>query len=367
MNKDLIDIRIEDENKLVVLYDGQQKLHEDQKTPRYAFRLFLEKEMVAKKPYSQHTKAEFVLEEQGEYRVKIFEKKVDREVQKITTDPVFFGALSEVTKTYKGLKEVVVKAENVTKKFRLYKKTSDIIKSLFSFNKNIEYHVALKNVSFEVKNGEVIGIIGVNGSGKTTLSNLLAGITIPTEGSLEVKGKALMLAVGTGMNSQLTGLENIKFKCLMMGLEEAKIKEITPAIIEFADIGIFIDQPVKTYSSGMRSRLGFAISVNVDPDILIVDEALAVGDARFTERCFGKIQEFVEKGKTIFFISHSAGQMRRFCTKAIWLHDGRIMKYDDIDLVVDEYKQFLRDCSEDNKKSSELSLHLRIKYGIPDT
>jgi len=357
MIKDLIDIKIEDENKLMVSCEAQNET-------RYAFRLFLEKQMIAKKSYSQSAKAEFVLESHGEYKVKVYEKKAEGIVHKTTTDPIIFGILNGAKKTYTGRKEVVIKANNVTKKFKLYKRNSDKIKSLFSFNKNIEYHTALQNISFEVQNGEVIGIIGVNGSGKTTLSNLLAGITIPTEGTLEVKGKALMLAVGTGMNNQLTGLENIKFKCLMMGLDEARIKKITPAIIEFADIGKFIEQPVKTYSSGMRSRLGFAISVNVNPDILIVDEALSVGDARFTERCLDKIQDFVEKGKTIFFVSHSAGQMRRFCTKAVWLHEGRMLRYDDIDLVVDEYKQFLRECSENSKSS--LSLSQKIKYGIYD-
>jgi len=345
MNKDLIDVRLEDEDKLVVFYAAEQK------KARYAFRLVLEKEVIAKRTYSRSKKAEFILEKQGNYTVKIFEKQVEKEVETIITEPIYFDALgSTEKKLYKGTQEVVIKAENITKKYKLYKKTSDKLKSLFSLTKNIEYHLALKNISFEIQNGEVIGIIGVNGSGKSTLSNLLAGITIPTEGSLEVKGKALMLAVGAGMNPHLTGLENIKFKCLMMGFDEAQIKKITPAIIEFAELGKFINQPMKTYSSGMKSRLGFAISVNADPDILILDEALSVGDARFTQRCLDKIQEFVEKGKTIFFVSHSAGQMRQFCTKAIWLHEGEMMLYDDIDLVVNEYQQFIKNLKENQQQ-----------------
>ena len=359
MDIDLIDTIIKDENKLMISYKGKAG-------NRYAFRLLLEKEVVKKIPYSEQSTAEFLLEEHGKYTVKIFEQAVEKEVQTISTEPILFGIVKEKKITYKGSRKVVIRAASVTKKFKMYKKTSDKLKSLFSSIDNVEYHSALKNVSFEVKNGEVVGIIGVNGSGKSTLSNLLAGITVPTEGTLLVRGKALMLAVGAGMNIQLTGLENIKFKCLMMGLTEAEIKEITPEIIEFAELGKFIHQPVKTYSSGMRARLGFAISVNVDPDILILDEALSVGDARFTQRCLDKINEFVEKGKTIFFVSHSAGQMRKFCTKAIWLHDGRVVEYDEIDTVVDKYQQFLSDYNEYKTGSGTMSLRLKMKYGIYD-
>ena len=358
MNEDLIDTTIND-NKLMISYKGEEG-------NRYAFRLFLEKKMIGKLPYSQQNKAEFLLEEHGKYTVKIFEQDVGRDVQTIFTEPILFGIADDAKKKYVGSRKVVVRAANVTKKFRMYKRTSDKLKSLISSSDNIDYHSALRNVSFEIQNGEVIGIVGVNGSGKSTLSNLLAGVSSPTDGTLLVRGKALMLAVGIGMNAQLTGLENIKFKCLMMGLSEARIKEITPDIIAFAELGKFIHQPVKTYSSGMKSRLGFAISVNVDPDILIIDEALSVGDARFTQRCLDKIYEFVEKGKTIFFVSHSAGQMRKFCTKAIWLHDGRIVEYDEIDTVVDKYQQFLSDYNDYKTGNGKLSLRLKMKYGIYD-
>jgi len=354
MNKELIDITIENENKLVVTYEAAKEDAE------YAFYLMQDNEAIEKIYYSENPKAEFLLASYGKYRVKVFERIKGDAIESIVSDSVRGG---KVKKKYRGPKEAVVKAENVTKKFRLYKKTSDKLKSLFSLSKNAEYHLALKNVSFEALNGEVIGIIGVNGSGKSTLSNLLAGITIPTEGTLEIKGKALMLAVGTGMNPQLTGFENIKFKCLMMGFDEAQIKEITPAIIEFAEIGKFIHQPMKTYSSGMKARLGFAISINADPDILIIDEALSVGDERFTQRCLDKIQEFVERGKTIFFVSHSAGQMKKFCTKAIWLHEGRMMQYGDIDLVINEYQQFLK-ILKDYKNDIAPDLDARIKYRL---
>jgi len=353
MNKDLIEVKIENENNLLVSYNDPKD------DALYAFYLLFEREIIERVSYSENAEAEFRLEMDGKYKVKIYERKEGEPVETIFTEPVLIFR----DKAYKGPKEVVVDAKNITKKFRLYKKTSDKLKSLFSTGKNAEYHLALKNVSFEALNGEVIGIIGVNGSGKSTLSNLLAGITVPSEGTLDVKGKALMLAVGTGMNPQLTGLENIKFKCLMMGLTEAKIKEITPAIIEFAEIGKFINQPMKTYSSGMKARLGFAISANVDPDILIIDEALSVGDERFTQRCLDRIQDFVEKGKTIFFVSHSAGQVRKFCTKAIWLHEGRMMQYGEISLVINEYQQFLN-ILKDYKKYIAPDLQTRIKYKL---
>jgi len=354
MNKDKIDVKIENGNNMTVSYTAPKD------DALYAFYLLLDKEIIERASYSEIAEAEFQLEIGGKYKVKIYERKEGEPVETIFTDPVFVRISK---KKYKGPREVVVEARNVTKKFRLYKKTSDKLKSLFSFNKNVEYHLALKNISFEALNGEVIGIIGVNGSGKSTLSNLLAGISTPTEGILDVKGKALMLGVGTGMNSNLTGLENIKFKCLMMGLSEAEIKEITPAIIEFAELGKFIDQPMKAYSSGMKARLGFAISANVDPDILIIDEALSVGDERFTQRCLDKIQEFVQKGKTIFFVSHSASQMRKFCSKAIWLHEGRMMQYGEISLVIDEYQQFLK-ILKDYKRDIAPDLRTRIKYRI---
>ena len=355
MSKDW-NVKVEDENKLVVSYNAL-------KDTKYAYYLLSGEEVVERLSYSKSTTAEFQLKAQGEYRVKIYEKKKGEPVKRTLTTSVFGG---KTKKVYKGSRKVVIRAANVTKKFRMHKKTTDKLKSLFSSGKNLEYHTALRNVSFEVQNGEVVGIVGVNGSGKSTLSNLLAGISAPTEGTLLVRGKALMLAVSAGMNFQLTGLENIKFKCLMMGLSEDKIKEITPEILKFAEIGKFIYQPVKTYSSGMRSRLGFAISVNVDPDILIIDEALAVGDSRFTQRCLDKIHEFVEKGKTIFFVSHSAGQMRKFCTKGIWLHEGRVIEYDEIDAVVDKYQQFLNDYNAYKRGDGKLSLRLKMKYGIYD-
>jgi teichoic acid transport system ATP-binding protein len=249
-----------------------------------------------------------------------------------------------------------VKFKHVTKRYKMYNKPSEKILDLFSSKEQGEYHYALNNISFEVPEGEVVGIIGLNGSGKSTLSNLIAGVTMPNEGQIFTKGTAALIAIGSGLNPQLTGIENIEIKGLMLGLSKEKIKEITPKVMEFADIGKFIYQPVKTYSSGMKSRLGFAISIHIDPDIFVIDEALSVGDQTFTDKCLDKMNEFKENGKTIFFISHSLAQVKSFCTKAIWLHYGTIREYGDASEVVDHYMEFLRDF---NKMTMEERRQLR--------
>jgi ABC-type polysaccharide/polyol phosphate transport system, ATPase component len=235
-----------------------------------------------------------------------------------------------------------VRFEGVSKKFKLYNKTSDKLLDLFALRRNKDVHTALKDISLEIEEGSIVGIVGLNGSGKSTLSNLIAGVTMPTEGKVEVKGSAALIAISSGLNNQLTGLENIELKGLMMGLSKDKIKEITPGIIEFAELGKFIHQPIKVYSSGMKARLGFAISIHIDPDVLVIDEALSVGDQTFTDKCMAKVYEFKERGKTIFFISHSLKQIRDFCNKVLWLHEGSVRQYGDVQEVVRSYFLFLK-------------------------
>ncbi|MDM5236857.1 teichoic acids export ABC transporter ATP-binding subunit TagH [Bacillus cereus] len=235
-----------------------------------------------------------------------------------------------------------VKFHNVTKKYKMHSKSSDKLKDIIYPSGFGEDFYALRNLSFEAQKGDVIGIIGVNGSGKSTMSNLIAGITPPTAGTIDIKGNIALIAISAGLNNQLTGRENIELKCLMMGLSKEKIQSLTPKIIDFADIGKFIDMPVKKYSSGMKSRLGFAISVNINPDVLVIDEALSVGDQTFTDKCLKRMNEFKEHGKTIFFVSHSLGQVKQFCTKALWLEYGEIKDYGLMQDVMPKYEQFLK-------------------------
>lgn len=247
-----------------------------------------------------------------------------------------------------------VAIKNVSKTFELYAKKSEKILNLFSISKKpIKRFEALRNVSFEVYEGETVGILGLNGSGKSTLSNILGGVIQPTSGDMVINGQTSLIAISAGLNGSLTGIENIELKCMMHGLTKEKIREVTPSIIEFADIGDYIYQPVKDYSSGMKSRLGFAISVHTDPDILIIDEALSVGDSTFRQKSLNKMNEFKSKGKTIFFISHSASEMKQFCDRIIWLHYGVVKEIGSSEDVVASYQKFtnwFNNLSDEEKK-----------------
>ncbi|MGA9290687.1 MAG: ATP-binding cassette domain-containing protein, partial [Anaerobacillus sp.] len=220
-----------------------------------------------------------------------------------------------------------VKLNGITKKYKMHRQNSDKLKDIILPGGYGEDFYAIRDLTFEAGKGDVVGIIGVNGSGKSTFSNLVANITPPTSGEIEVKGDVSLIAVSAGLNKELTGRENIELKLLMMGYKKNVIEEMKPDIIDFADIGKFMDMPVKKYSSGMKSRLGFSISISVDPDVLIVDEALSVGDKTFADKCLVKMEEFKEQGKTIFFVSHSNHQMKKFCNKALWLEHGTIREY----------------------------------------
>ncbi|MDM5329825.1 teichoic acids export ABC transporter ATP-binding subunit TagH [Neobacillus sp. CF12] len=240
--------------------------------------------------------------------------------------------------------------KNVTKKYKMYKKTSDKLLDLALPSGYGKDFYALQNINFEAQKGDIIGIIGVNGAGKSTISNLISGVIPPTSGSVKINGDAALISIGAGLNNELSGRENIELKCLMLGFKKQEIESLMPEIIDFADIGEFIDQPVKKYSSGMKSRLGFAISVNIDPDILVIDEALSVGDKIFAQKCLDKMNSFKERGKTIFFISHSISQVKEFCHKALWLEAGEIRAYGPIEEVVPQYEKFIQ---EYNKMSKE--------------
>ncbi|KQU58364.1 ATP-binding cassette domain-containing protein [Rossellomorea marisflavi] len=260
-----------------------------------------------------------------------------------------------------------VKFENVSKSYVFYKKQFHKLLDLFRFRKKSKEFYALQGISFEVFHGESIGVVGINGSGKSTLSNLLAQVTEPTSGSIKLEGESSLIAIAAGLNNNLSGLENIELKCLMLGIHKSKIEELIPEIIEFADVGEFISQPVKNYSSGMKSRLGFAISAYTNPDIVIIDEALSVGDSTFYEKCLKKIEEFKRQGKTIFFISHSIGQIRSFSDRVMWLHFGKLKEFGDKKEVLQNYKEFIswfNELSEvDKKQYRKDNLSSQLDFG----
>ncbi|EHP47527.1 MAG: ABC transporter ATP-binding protein [Clostridium perfringens] len=233
---------------------------------------------------------------------------------------------------------VAIRVKDLTKKYKLYQKRSERLANAFGKEKNIKEFYALKGVSFEISKGECVGIIGHNGAGKSTLLKLLTGVAFPTSGEIEINGRlASMLELGSGFNPELTGMENIYFNGSLNGLTKEEIDGKLKDILEFADIGNFIEQPVKNYSSGMFARLAFAVAINVDPDILIVDEILSVGDVGFQVKCMEKFNEFKKKGKTILYVSHGLGTVKKFCDRAIWLQKGEVLDDGNSVIVVERY------------------------------
>ena len=241
--------------------------------------------------------------------------------------------------------DAIIVAEHITKQYKLYQKPVDRLKEALSLTKR-SYHTdfsALHDVSFSVRRGETVGVIGKNGSGKSTLLKIITGVLTPTSGKLKVCGKiSALLELGAGLNPENTGEENIYQSGMIMGLSRAEMDQKKEAIIRFADIGDFIYQPVKSYSSGMFVRLAFAIAVSVEPDILIVDEALAVGDTRFQLKCMNKFVEMQEHGVTIFFVSHDINAVKRYCERAIWINEGVIVQQGEANEISEAYLDFMR-------------------------
>ncbi len=230
--------------------------------------------------------------------------------------------------------------EHLWKTYRLYENPRDrLLSALWPFGKPRHTPFdALRDVSLRVADGAFVGVVGRNGAGKSTLLRLLAGISPPTAGTLAVNGRcATLLELGGGFNPEFTGIQNVHFASSCMGYSKTQIEAFLPEILAFAEIGEFVRQPVKTYSSGMYVRLAFAVAVNVDPDILILDEVMAVGDVRFQQKCIRKIKEFQERGKTIVFVTHDTGAVARFCTEACWIEAGSIRAQGDPSRVVREY------------------------------
>ena len=240
------------------------------------------------------------------------------------------------------MSEIAIKVEHLTKIYKLYNKPSDRLREALGMKVQSRDHYALNDVSFHVKKGETVGIIGTNGSGKSTILKIITGVLNPSEGNLEVNGRiSALLELGAGFNMEYSGIENVYLNGTMMGFSREEIDAKLDDILEFADIGDFVYQPVKSYSSGMFVRLAFAVAINIEPEILIVDEALSVGDVFFQAKCYRKFDEFKEMGRTILFVSHDLGSISRYCDRVILLNKGVKLDEGNPKDMVDLYKKVL--------------------------
>jgi len=240
--------------------------------------------------------------------------------------------------------ENVIKVQNVTKKFKLfYDKPTTLKERLVFWNKKkAESRYVLKNINLNIKKGETVALIGTNGSGKSTLLKLMTKIIYPTKGKLITYGKLTsLLELGAGFHPDFTGRENIYFNASIFGLTKEEIEKRIDDIIEFSELENFIDSPVRTYSSGMYMRLAFSVAINVDAEILLIDEILAVGDQHFQDKCFAKLQELKNSDKTIVIVTHSLDQVKKLCTRAIWIYNGEVHLDGKPDEVIDKY---LKEC-----------------------
>ena len=252
-------------------------------------------------------------------------------------------------------RNVKIAVEGLTKNYRLFGHPGDRIKQALTFGR-VKFHrefTSLNDVSLEISNGETVGIIGQNGSGKSTLLQLICGILKPTRGKVEVSGRiAALLQLGAGFNPEFTGRENVYFQAAVMGFSREEIDRRFSDIVDFADIGDFIDQPVRTYSSGMFIRLAFSAMVHANADILVIDEALAVGDEAFQRKCFDKLADYLEgNDKILLFVSHNTRQIERICSKVVWLDEGRVMQVGDSATVCNAYQKKIHESLQNSSDS----------------
>jgi lipopolysaccharide transport system ATP-binding protein len=238
--------------------------------------------------------------------------------------------------------DIAVRSVELTKQYDIYPRPADRLLEWITRRPRHTVFPALQDVSFEVERGETIGIIGQNGAGKSTLLKLLCSVTKPTSGTIESQGTiASILELGTGFHPEFSGRDNAALNAAILGLSPAEVKRKLPAILEFSELGTFLDRPVKTYSSGMYMRLAFSVAVNVEPDILVIDEALAVGDGHFQKKCVDRIRDFQQNGRTILFCSHAMYHVTSICRRALWLDHGSVMRCGPSLDVVHEYESFL--------------------------
>ena len=237
--------------------------------------------------------------------------------------------------------DIAIKVSHVYKSFNIYYDRANTLKErmlFFKRNKRREKREILNDINLEIKKGETVALIGVNGSGKSTLLKLMTQIIFPNKGTIETKGKLTsLLELGAGFHPDFSGRENIYFNSSIFGLTKKEIDERLEQIIEFSELKDFIDNPVRTYSSGMYMRLAFSVAINVDADILLIDEILSVGDQHFQEKCFNKMRELKKEGKTMVFVTHSIDSVRNLCDRAVWLYEGKVKMDGNTDEVINEY------------------------------
>lgn len=237
------------------------------------------------------------------------------------------------------MKETVIEFKNVTKLYKLYKNDKKRFMAIFSSKVPYKKKLAVNEVSFTVKRGEAVALFGKNGAGKSTILKMITGVTYPTSGEITVNGRvSALLELTSGFDPERTGRDNIYLKGQLCGLKDAEIRELEQDIIDFAEVGEYIDQPVRSYSSGMKARLGFAINVNIKPEILIVDEALSVGDRAFKDKCLAKVKHIIEKDNvTLLFVTHATGTAKQFCDRGIVMKNGKLIFDDEIDAAIEAY------------------------------
>lgn len=240
--------------------------------------------------------------------------------------------------------ETVIEFKNVTKTYKLYKNDKQRLFSVFSKKVPHKEKRAVDQVSFKIEKGESVALFGKNGAGKSTILKMITGVAYPTEGEIIVNGRvSALLELTSGFDPEFTGRENIYLKGQLSGIKDAEIRALEGKIVDFAEIGEYIDQPVRTYSSGMKARLGFAINVNINPEILIVDEALSVGDVAFKNKCIKKVNEIIDKDNvTLLFVTHATGTAKQFCKRGIVMKNGKMLMDSDIDSAISRYEKIVK-------------------------
>jgi len=261
------------------------------------------------------------------------------------------------------LSNYAIRVTDLSKCYNIYEKPQDRLFQMLSFGnkKKPRQFWALKNITFSINRGETVGIIGRNGSGKSTLLQMICGTVTPTTGCIDTNGRVVaLLELGAGFNPEFTGYENVLLNAAILGFPKETIEQRMDEVLEFSELGDFLGQPVKTYSSGMYARLAFSIAIHVDPEILIIDEALSVGDARFVAKCMKRIKEIQERGTTILFVSHDVGVVRTLCDRAIWLDKGTLVEDGEVFPVTGKYMEYMFQ----DELSEEQGLHQNIKKNI---